>query len=280
MRTSSFEIEGSGGLPIRGDVRLPDAAAEAPLPVVVLVHGFKGFRRWGFWGAISEALVDAGLGVVGFDMSHNGVGPGGLDFDEEALFEANTWGREEEDLEAVLTALRRRDLPGAGELDPTRLGLLGHSRGGGLVIVHAANDPAVRATVAMAPVASLFRLDEDTLAKGRQAGFIPIVNTRTGQILRLGADALAEIETRPELDDIPANHAARLGTPLLVCHGESDPAVDPEDGRRLAAAAPEGRFEPFPGADHVLGCCHPWGGSNPDFERFLGLATGFLAARL
>jgi len=64
-------------------------AAGSPLPVVVLVHGFKGFRRWGFWGAISEALLASGLGVVGFDMSHNGVGPGGLEFDEDKSWDEN-----------------------------------------------------------------------------------------------------------------------------------------------------------------------------------------------
>ena len=39
--------------------------------------GFKGFRRWGFWPAISEALTARGAAVIGFDMSHNGVGAGG-----------------------------------------------------------------------------------------------------------------------------------------------------------------------------------------------------------
>lgn len=274
MRSTAFELEGSGGRPIRGDVRLPEEQSDAPRPVVVLVHGFKGFRRWGFWPAISETLTSAGMAVVGFDMSHNGVGEGGLEFDEQDLFEANTWAREEHDLDTVLGALRAGALPSPDACDPARLGLLGHSRGGGLVVVRAAADDGVRATLALAPTNRLFRFDEETRRRAVENGFVPIVNQRTGQVLRVGAAALAEIDERPDLRDIAAHHASRLERPLLVCHGEADPAVPCKEGRSLAEAA-GGRFELFPGADHVLGCRHPWGGSNPDFDRFLGLAADF-----
>ncbi len=278
MQTHAFEIPGSGGLPIRGDAKLPETGTS--LPVVVALHGFKGFRRWGFWAAIAEAVTNAGMAFVGFDTSHNGVGAGGLDFDEESLFEQNTWGQEEADLASVLTAVRSGGVPGTDRIDTTRLGLLGHSRGGGQVIVHAASDPGVRATVALAPTATLFRFPPDILAAGERSGRIPIVNSRTGQTLHVGAAAIAEVSERTDLRDIPASHAARLATPLLVCHGEADPAVATIEGRRLAEAAPEGEFVGFPGADHVLGCRHPWAGSTPDFDRFLSLAIAFFGERL
>lgn len=278
MQVHDFTLHGSDDRPLRGALHLPDDATG--VPVIVCVHGFKGFRRWGFWPAITDALVSAGYAVVTFDMSHNGVGEGGLEFDEEELFERNTWTFEEQDLTTVLGALRSRSLDGADAIDPTRLGLLGHSRGGGLVVRHAADDPEVRATVALAPIASMLRFDAATLAEGRRRGFIPIVNSRTGQVLRFGKKAIEELIAREDLHDLAAAYAARLETPLLVLHGEADPAVTPEDGRRLAAAAPDGRFVGFEGADHVLGCRHPWAGPSADFERFLGLTTDFFGRHL
>lgn len=278
MQVHDFTLGGSDDRPIRGALHLPGDATG--VPVIVCVHGFKGFRRWGFWPAITVALVAAGFGVVTFDMSHNGVGAGGLDFDEEELFERNTWAFEEQDLATVLGALRSRSLDGADAADPERIALLGHSRGGGLVVRHAADDPGVRATVALAPIASMLRFDEPTLAEGRRSGFIPIVNSRTGQVLRFGREAIEEVVAREDLHDLATAYAARLTTPLLVVHGEADPAVTPDDGRRLADAAPGGRFVGFEGADHVLGCRHPWAGSNPDFDRFLDLATDFFARHL
>ena len=272
-----FEIAGSGGLPVRGDVHVP--AGRGPHPVVVGVHGFKGFRRWGFWPYIAAGLAERGIACVRYDASHNGVGAGGLDFDEPHLFERNTWGREEHDLDAVLRAVRRAALPGLEDVDAARLGLIGHSRGGGLVVVRTAADPAVRAAVVLAPVATTLRFAAEVLERARRAGFAPIVNTRTGEILRFGQDALDELDARTDLHDIAARHAARISVPLLVAHGTLDAAVAPDEGRRIAAAA-RGRFEAFAGADHVLGCRHPWQGPTPDFGRFLDLARAHFAAHL
>jgi dipeptidyl aminopeptidase/acylaminoacyl peptidase len=279
MSVRAFELVGSGGAPIRGDVWLPDHVA-ARAPVVVGIHGFKGFRKWGFWPTIGASLNYAGFALVSFDMSHNGVGAGGLDFDEPDLFEANTWAREEEDLGVVLAALRSGRLPDPDRVDPSRLALLGHSRGGGLAVVRAADDARVRAVVTLAPIATTRRFDDATLAKARRDGFIPILNTRTLETLRFGAAAVVEQTTRADLHHIAANYASRLAAPLLVVHGEADSAVDPREGRTLAAAAPRGTYVGIAGADHVLGCHHPWAGTTPAFDRFLDETSRFLRATL
>jgi uncharacterized protein len=279
MSVHPFELPGSGGAPVRGDVWLPDHVA-AGAPVVVGLHGFKGFRRWGFWPAIGTELNRAGFALVSFDMSHNGVGPGGLEFDEPGRFEANTWAREEEDLAAVLAALRGGRLPEPGRVDASRLALLGHSRGGGLAVVRAAADPGVRAIVLLAPIATVLRFDAATLARGRAEGFLPIVNTRTHEVLRFGAAAIAELTARRDLHDLAATYAARLAAPLLVVHGAEDTSVPPHEGRALAAAAPRGTFVEIAGADHVLNCRHPWAGSTPPFERFVAETTRFLRREL
>ena len=247
---------------------------------MVGLHGFKGFRNWGFWPYIAVGLASRGIACVRFDMTHNGVGANGLEFDEEQLFELNTFQREEEDLGCVLGALRAAELPAHETLDTSRLGLLGHSRGGGLAVVRAAEDKAVRATASLAAVASLARFPDPVMERGRDSGFIPIVNTRTGQILRFGRDAIAEIDARPELHDLAQSYAARIQTPYLVCHGTADTGVSPDDGRALAAAAPSARLELFEGADHVLDCRHPWQGPTPHIERFVEMAARHFLAHL
>lgn len=63
---------------------------------------------------------------------------------------------------------------------------------------------------------------------------------------RLGVDprSTEPIRTVPLLEDVP----------LLLIHGEADRTVPVADGRRLAAAAPEGsRHMVIPGADHSAG---------------------------
>ncbi len=278
MTVHPFEIAGSGGLTVRGDLHVP--AGSGPHPVVVGIHGFKGFRNWGFWPHVAAGLAEGGVACVRFDASHNGVGPGGLEFDEPELFELNTLAREEEDLTALLAWVRSGCGGAGGSIDAARLGLLGHSRGGGLAVIRAAADPAVRATVALAPICTTLRFPPELLDRGRRDGFLPIVNTRTGEVQRFGRDALAELDARTDLHDIATHHAARITTPLLVCHGTGDTSVPADEGRRIARAAPAGRFEPFDGADHVLDCRHPWAGTTPHLERFLDLVTAFFRTML
>ena len=133
----------------------------------------------------------------------------------------------------------------------------------------------------MSPVRLLVRDGPaETLDAGRADGFIPIVNTRTGEVLRFGIDAIEEIVAREELHDIAASHASRIATPLLVCHGTADLGVPPSEGKALADAAPHGEFLSFEGADHVLDCRHPWAGTTPHFDRFLSEAVRFLSANI
>ncbi len=274
MARLPFEITGSDGLPVRGDVDLPDG--NRVVPVIVGAHGFKGFRRWGFWPRFAKAFAERGFGVVRYDGSHNGVGAEGLVFDEKHLFEKNTLVREQADLVAVLGALRNGALPGKERLHADRLALLGHSRGGALVIVHAADDPAVRAVVALAPIATGRRFPDEVVAQGLADGFVPIKNTRTGEILRFGREAILEMRDRDDVQDIAASHASRLTSPLLVVHGANDTSVPCNEGRKLAEAAPGGVYAQFEDCDHVLNCRHPWHGRTPAFDRFVETTADFL----
>ena len=45
--TTAVELTGADGGPVRGEVRT--AAGGENRPAVVLCHGFKGFKDWGFF---------------------------------------------------------------------------------------------------------------------------------------------------------------------------------------------------------------------------------------
>ncbi|HLQ22774.1 MAG TPA: hypothetical protein VK132_06200, partial [Gemmatimonadales bacterium] len=67
---------------------------ESSRPAVVVVHGFKGFKDWGFWPEMASRLRSAGYGVVRFNFSHSGIGPDLETFSEVGLFESGTYTRE------------------------------------------------------------------------------------------------------------------------------------------------------------------------------------------
>lgn len=247
---------------LHGLVDLPDGPGERP--AVVICHGFKGFMEWGFFPYLATLLAERGFVVVRVNLSATGMLPGEDTVSDPAAFRANTHSRELADLLAVLEATGETLAP--GRVDRGRLGLLGHSRGGGNAVLAAVREPwrdRVRALVTWASVATFDRYSAEHKEGWRRDGELPVVNARTGQRLALGLDLLEDLEANPEELDILAA-ARHVRAPWLIVHGEDDESVPVAEADRLAEAAP-GLHETLriPGASHTFGARHPFAGPTP-----------------
>jgi uncharacterized protein len=246
---------------LHGLLDLPDEPGERP--AVIVCHGFKGFLDWGFFPYLAALLADRGFVVVRFNVSGAGMLPGDDLVTDPDAFRANTHGRELADLLAVLAATGETLAP--GRVDRTRLGLFGHSRGGGNAVLAAAQEP-VRALVTWASVASFDRYTPEQKDAWRRDGQFPVINARTGQQLALGLALLEDLEAhRAELDIQAA--AAQRRAPWLIVHGGRDESVPAAEGERLAgiaaqSAAPAELLR-IPEADHTFGSRHPFTGPSP-----------------
>lgn len=258
---TSFQLTGADGGPLRGDVRRAKDARAA----VVICHGFKGFKDWGFYPMVTDRLARAGFAVVSFNYSGSGVGEDGLTFSEPERFGHGTYTNHLQDLDVVLHALR----DGLLGPPPTSLGLLGHSMGGGIAALRAAADPVVESLVTWAATARFGRLwRSDQVEEWRRTGKIDVTNQRTGQILPLYADMLEDWENnRAALDVTTA--AGRVRVPWLIVHGAADESVPLSDAQDLLARAPTAHTLIVEGAGHTFGIVHPWAGSTAAFDRVL-----------
>jgi len=249
---------------------------ESARPAVVVVHGFKGFKDWGMWPSLAERFARAGISAVTLNLSGSGVDDSG-EFVFPERFGHNTFSAELQDLSRVVDALAAGSL---GVAPPSALGLLGHSRGGGMAVLHTARDPRVRALVTWAAISTVERWPAPQRTAWRAAGVQEIRNARTGQVLPLYTDVLDDIERCA--DDLDIERAAgQIAVPWLIVHGTEDEAVPLAEGRRLAAAARSGTQALWiEGAGHTFGAAHPWGGSTPELDRALDATLAFFAAEL
>jgi dienelactone hydrolase len=268
------ELEGALG-PVFVDVRAGGRATARP--AVVIVHGFKGFKDWGFFPPFAERVARAGMTAVTFSMSGSGVDADGTPAFPDR-FGRNTYSAELHDLNAVVVALRHGQL---GTAPPSTLGLVGHSRGGAIALLHAVNDSMVHALVTWAAISHVGRWDAATRRAWRERGTLEVANARTGQVIPVGTGLLDEIESdEPSLDVAAA--ARRLEVPWLVVHGTQDESVPVEEGELLVRSA--GRelatWLPVTDAGHTFGAAHPWKPPVLAAESVFDATLQFLASAL
>lgn len=278
VETRPFELRRTHDgreLVIRGDVYLSPGATTG----VVFSHGFKGFGRWGFYPYLAPHVAAAGLNAVTFDYSGSGIGADRQTYTDPDAFARNTYTLELGDLSAVVAEARLQGWIGE------RYGVFGHSRGGGDAILHAARSPGVAALVTWAAISHVLRWLPAAADQWRRLGYTEVVNTRTGDVLRLNTTLLDECErlSQSELDIERA--AASITVPWLLVHGTADESVPVDDAHRLLAAAgsagaPHVELAILEGANHVFGGGHPLG-EVPEILRALVARTAdFFAAHV
>jgi pimeloyl-ACP methyl ester carboxylesterase len=267
----------SGGLgPILLDVRSGGRAT--PRPAVLVLHGFKGFKDWGMFPVLAERLARAGMTAVSFNLSGSGVDDGG-DFSFPDRFGHATFSGDVRDLDTVVVALSEG---GLGVPTPTSIGIVGHSRGGGVAVLHTAYDARVRALATWSAVSTVARWSPEAIEQWRSEGALQIVNSRTGQVLPLYTDALDDIEKNGASSLNIAAAAAQITVPWLIVHGAEDETVPASEADALVKANRRGDSQllRIEGTGHTFGAVHPFQGSTPELERAIDATVAWMGRHL
>jgi dipeptidyl aminopeptidase/acylaminoacyl peptidase len=276
--TRAFAVE-LPGRSLVGTLDLPDLPGRRP--TVVICHGFKGFQEWGFFPPLAELLAGRGFAVVRFNFFGSGMRAGDQRVTDLGAFRGATVGRDLEDLAAVFEALGRG--VAAGRVDRDRVGLFGHSRGGGTALLAAASAelaPLVRALVTWSAVGTYNRFGLQEVAAWRARGELVIVNARTGQELPIGVEVLDDLDARRDEYDLAAA-AARRVCPWLIVHGEDDETVAVSEAEALFAGAREPRrLLRIADASHTFGAQHPFAGPTPPLIEALNATQSWFRENL
>jgi len=263
-----FQLEVRPGDTLRGDLWRPDAPAAGA--AIVVCHGFKGFKDWGFFPYVAEELArHTGCVTASFNFTGSGVRDEIETFTDLEGFSRNTISRELEDLEAVLDRLGSGRAGEARFPSAHRFGLLGHSRGGATCILKTATRSQVRGLVTWAAIAGFDRYVDMFGPRWEAGEVVEIPNARTGQMMPLRRNFLDDLRANPERLDVLA--AARsLDVPWLVVHGTRDESVPFADAELLAeAGGPRAMMMMVEGAGHTFGSGHPFAGTNDHLERIV-----------
>jgi uncharacterized protein len=231
-----------------------------PKPVVVHVHGFKGFKDWGYFSPMARYFAEAGFIFIKLNFSHNGVTiQSPIDFVDLEAFGMNNFSIEQADLGLVIDFIFSGEFPLPGpEIDLNRLYLTGHSRGGAAVILKGYFDERVKAVASWAGVNDLSNyFSESELERWKKEGVIYVLNARTGQRMPLFYQVVEDYLANEGSLDLPAA-IRKYSKPLLVVHGTSDETVPYQVALLTKKWYPPTELFLLQEADHVFGGSHPW----------------------
>ncbi|WP_198659382.1 alpha/beta hydrolase family protein [Winogradskyella aurantiaca] len=228
-------------------------------PLIVFCHGYKGYKDWGAWSLMAIEFAKAGFAFVKFNFSHNGgTIEQPIDFPDLEAFGQNNYSKELDDLGDLIdwTVGRYKD---DANVNTNRIILIGHSRGGGIVLLKAAEDPRITEVITLAGVSDYkVRFPKgEAFIKWNKDGVYFIKNGRTLQDMPHYFQYYEDFVANEERLSI-SKAAMSIKCPYLIVHGTADEAVKHEEAERLHSWCRHSQLLWFEGANHVFGMKQPW----------------------
>ena len=194
------------------------------------------------------------------NFSHNGgTVDQPIDFPDLHAFAENNYSKELDDLDSILNHLLSSNFEHKDEIDPRKITLIGHSRGGGIAIIKASEDRRITQLITWASVSSYGKRFSATgdLERWKKEGVKYVLNGRTKQQMPHNYQFYEDFkanETRLNIESA----VRRIKIPFLIIHGEKDPTVNISEGQNLNSWSAHSQFVKIEGSNHVFDASHPW----------------------
>lgn len=228
--------------------------AEKKLPLVIFVHGYKGYKDWGAWDLMAEKFAKAGFFFVKFNFSHNGTTTDDpFNFADLEAFGNNNYSKELSDLGIVIDHCIRNP-----QVDAEKIILIGHSRGGGISIIKTFEDERINGLITLASVDTLDRFPKgDFFENWKKEGVYYALNGRTKQEMPHYYQFYEDYAENIHRFDV--ERAAEMAKAhMLIIHGTQDEAVDVGNAEHLHILNPNSEIFLIENANHTFGAKEPW----------------------
>ncbi len=142
-------------------------------------------------------------------------------------------------------------------MDHQKIYLLGHSRGGGITILKAAEDARISKIATWAAVGDFSnRYSRDQVNAWKEKGRLDVVNGRTGQTLPLYYQLYQDLKKNSSRLDIP-KASTKITVPFLIIHGTDDKVVSFEEAKRLRDSCFSSQLLSIENSGHTFEGKHP-----------------------
>lgn len=273
----NVSIQGKHNKPIVTDVFYNETHQSKK--VVIFCHGYKGFKDWGAWNLMAAQFAKAGFFFVKFNFSHNGgTVENPIDFPDLEAFGNNNYTKELDDLECVLDWISSEE-QFKNEINIDDISVVGHSRGGGIVLLKANEDARVKKVISLAAVADIGSRSSLTgdLENWKKYGVKYVVNGRTKQQMPHFYQFYENFKANEERLNIQ-RAVKKIKIPQLVVHGNIDTSVLIDEAHKIHSWNPNSMLKIIENSDHVFNVSHPWENESvsKEFKAVIMICIEFL----
>ncbi len=252
-KTYPFELDvpGDEELKIYGRVHLPEEDSDK-LPLVMIVPGFLGFMDWGFYPFIARELVKNGIAALMFNHSTGGVGRSGKPYSSLTSLAKMSIQQDMDDMDLIRSALERNEITAAERIDLSSIGLIGHSKGGGISILHSHYTGGIKAIVSINGAADFLRVPKEKIDKILRDGYKERQLPGTKVTIRIDKKLWEQLVNNPEKYDV-IKAAEDNEACILLLHAEDDEIVPfTESGSVYEANPAKNEIRLIKNSDHLL----------------------------
>ena len=275
MILKQFSISLGDGV-LHGDLHY---AGHTSCPILLIIHGFRGSKNWGFFPTIAEEFAQNGSIVLTWNMSLNGYSKNSQYIDQPDNFARNTITQEMVDTQSIIDSILQDDRIISGDIRSHWNGdihVLGHSRGGGIGILISAENPSIKKLALWNTISRFGRFTERQKKLWSETGTFPIDETEDGKVIAMNYTYISDLEFHGD-EYSPLRAITEVSADILIVHAEQDMTVPIREAHALQEKSHSAHMHSIPQAGHIFGCTHPFTEMTSSLRDAIDTTTAFFS---
>lgn len=219
-------------------------------PLVIFLHGFKGYKDWGFIPYICTRIAENSMIAINMNFTNTGM----IDIENKIydadVFSQTTISQEINDVIDLIGFLKNDAL--MSKIHNGEVYLIGHSLGGAISVMVANKISSIKKVILLGAISRFDRYTTRQKELWKKYGKVESKISDTKQLIWLNDTFLYDVEDNYSANIIPQT-VKNLEIPMLIIHGMEDLTVKPIEAHENYKAAKKGELIIVEKTGHTFG---------------------------
>lgn len=241
------------------------------LPAIIITHGFRGFKDWGFFPFVAEEFSKKNFVTILFNFSGSGFNNETKNIINTKNFVENTYSNEIEELNFLINKYLENTF---GEISNKKIFLIGFSRGALSVLANYSKFDEIKALTTWSGISKIDRFSPRQKEEWKNNGFLYVLSNNSTELLKISTKLLTEIEEQKiNIEEYLKNQ----NKPYLIINGDSDLIVHKNEAEKLFnwSKKEQTKLEIIEKTNHFYNTNHPFEATSENLMTVIRITEKF-----